>query len=90
MTPDLVAQIVEFRKAKDMTMPDLLEIVGAAVYAELSPYVTTAFNAKSPFFTISSVGRAHDGQVSHRIQIVLKMDARSEKKFRILQWMDRG
>ncbi len=90
MTPDLVAAIVEFRKAKDITMPDLLEIVGAAVYADLSPYVTTASNAKSPFFTISSVGRAHDGQVSHRIRIVLKIDARSEKKFKILQWMDRG
>ncbi len=90
MTPELVAEILEFRKEKDMNMSDLLEIAGAAVYAEMSPYVTTSFNARSPFFTISSVGRAQDGPVSHRIEIVLRIDARSEKKFRILQWMDKG
>ena len=90
MTADLVSEIVEFRKEKDMTTADLKEIVGVDVYADIGPYVTASASAKSPFFTISSSGKAQGGPVSHRIEVVLQIDARSETKYKVLQWKDRG
>jgi general secretion pathway protein K len=90
MTPDIVSAIKEFRKEKDMTMADFQEIAGPSVYAEVSPFVTTSASAKSPFYTISSAGKAQGGPVSHSIEIVLKIDARAGPKYEILQWIDRG
>jgi hypothetical protein len=71
-------------------MPDVLEIVGPGTYAEIAPYITTARDAKSPFFTIVSEGKFRDGPVKHRIEAMLKIDARSEKKYEILRWVDQG
>jgi general secretion pathway protein K len=91
MTQELVREILIFRKEKDLTMPDVLEIVGAGVYTELAPFITTSRDAKSPFFAIFSEGKSqHGGTVTHRIDVILKIDARSEKKYKILKWNDLG
>ncbi len=91
MTDDLVREIVKFRKEKDLTMPDVLEIVGAGVYPELAPFITTARDAKSPFFTIVSEGKSREtGQVKHRIEVILKIDVRSNQKYTIMKWKDIG
>jgi general secretion pathway protein K len=91
MTDELVREIVTFRKEKDLTMPDVLEIVGAGAYTEMAPFITTARDVKSPFFTIVSEGKSQqDGSITHRIDVILKIDARSEKKYKILKWTDMG
>jgi general secretion pathway protein K len=91
MTEDLVREILIFRKEKDLTMPDVLEIVGAGAYTELAPFITTSRDVKSPFFSIFSEGKSQQGgPVTHRIDVILKIDARSEKKYRILKWTDLG
>ncbi|MFO8085326.1 MAG: type II secretion system protein GspK [Desulfobacterales bacterium] len=90
MTEEIVRDLMEFRKEKDLSMPDILEIAGPGTYAEIAPYITTARDAKSPFFTIVSEGRFQDGPVKHRIEAMLKIDARSEKKYKILRWVDQG
>lgn len=90
MTEALVQEIIEFRKEKDLAMPDVLEIVGPGAYAEMAPYITTSRDAKSPFFTIVSEGKFQDGPVKHRLKVVLKIDARAEKKYKILKWVDQG
>jgi general secretion pathway protein K len=91
MTEELVQEIVKFRKEKDLTMPDVLEIVGAGAYTEMAPFITTAGDAKSPYFTIVSEGQSQDkGSVTHRIEVILKLDVRSEKKYKILKWTDLG
>jgi general secretion pathway protein K len=91
MTEDFVQEIIKFRKEKDLTMPDVLEIVGAGVYTELAPFITTAGDAKSPFFTIVSEGKSQEkGSVSHRIEVILEIDVRSEQKYKILKWTDLG
>jgi general secretion pathway protein K len=91
MTEELGREIMEFRKEKDITMPDVLEIVGAGAYTEMAPFITTAREAKSPFFTIVSEGKAHpESHITHRIEVTLKIDARSEKKYKILKWTDLG
>jgi general secretion pathway protein K len=91
MTEELVREIINFRKEKDLTMPDVLEIVGAGAYTELAPYITTSRDAKSPFFTIVSEGKSQlGGTITHHFEVTLKIDARSEKKYKILKWTDRG
>ncbi len=91
MTEELVREIINFRKEKDLTMPDVLEIVGAGAYTELAPYITTSRDAKSPFFTIVSEGKSRlGGTITHHFEVTLKIDARSEKKYKILKWTDRG
>jgi general secretion pathway protein K len=91
MTEDLVREIIIFRKEKDLTMPDVLEIVGAGAYTELAPFITTSRESKSPFFRISSEGKSQqEGIVTHRIDVILKIDTRSEKKYKILKWNDLG
>ncbi len=91
MTEELVREIINFRKEKDLTMPDVLEIVGAGAYTEMAPYITTSRDAKSPFFTIVSEGKSQlGGTITHHFEVTLKIDARSEKKYKILKWTDRG
>ena len=90
MTEELVHDLTEFRKEKDLTMPDVLEIVGPGAYAEIAPYITTSRDAKSPIFTIISDGKFRESPVKYSLKVVLKIDARSEKKYKIIQWLDRG
>jgi general secretion pathway protein K len=91
MTEELVQEIINFRKEKDLTMPDVLEIVGAGPYTEMAPYITTSRDSKSPFFTIVSEGKSQQGgTVTHHIEVILRIDLRSEKKYRILKWTDLG
>ena len=91
MTDELVREIMQFRKEKDLNMPDLLEIVGAGPYTEMAPYVTTSRDVKSPFFAIACEGKSvQGGPVTHRFEIVLKIDVRSEKKYKIIKWTDLG
>ncbi len=90
MAEDLVNQLVAFRKEKDLTMQDVLEIAGPGVYAELTPYITTAKNAKSPFYTIVTEGKVRDSRVKHRLEVLLQIDTKLDKKFKIYKWIDKG
>jgi general secretion pathway protein K len=90
MTGELVQELVAFRKEKDLTMPDILEIVGAGVYAEMSPYITTATTAKSPFYTIVTEGKVQGSPVTHCLEVLLQIDTRLDKKFKIYKWIDKG
>lgn len=91
MTDELVQDIIRFRQEKDLTIPDVLEIVGAGAYTEMAPYITTSRDVKSPFFTIISEGKSQPGgPVTYRFEVVLKIDVRSEQKYKILKWTDFG
>jgi hypothetical protein len=88
MTDDLVDEIIEFRKEKDLNMQDLLEIVGPAVYSSISPYASTSNQYKSPVYSITSEGFFEGSPVKQNIKVLLEIDLTSRKKYRILEWYD--
>lgn len=91
MTDELVQDIIKFRQEKDLTIPDVLEIVGAGAYTEMAPFITTSRDVKSPFFTIISEGKSQQGgPVKYLFEVVLKIDVRSGQKYKIIKWTDFG
>jgi len=87
MTDDLVQNLMEYRKEADITsMTDLIEIFGTETYTAIRPYITLESCA---YFTIKSMGSMKESTIKQGIQAFVKINTREEKKYRILQWMDR-
>lgn len=87
MTDDLVQGLVEYRKEADITsMADLIEILGTETYTTIRPFITLESCA---YFTIRSVGSMEQSTIRQGIQALVKIDPRAEKKYKMLQWVDR-
>lgn len=86
MTEELADEIMRFRKEKDFkSKTELFPILGAEVYNEVVPYLTFT---DSSFHTITSVGMPETGKTRRGIQVMIKMDMKSDKKYHVVKWMD--
>ena len=87
MTEDLVKILVEYRKEEDIeSLVDLVPILGINVYKEIMPFITLEF---SSFYAVRSVGSIKGSLVKKGVQALVKVDLKEEKKYTILQWIDR-
>jgi general secretion pathway protein K len=87
MTNDLVQGLMEYRKEKDVTsMADLVSILGGEVYQAVTPFITLE---TVPYYTIKSMGSIQGSRVKCGIQVLVKIDPKMEKRYNILQWIDR-
>ena len=86
MTEDALQAIMKYREKRDFrSLVDVHGIVGAAVYAGISPYITTAL---FPYYTISSVGMFEGSRTRQGVQAVVKIDRTLKKGYEIIQWID--
>ena len=87
MTDDLVQNLTEYRKEADITsMTDLIEILGTETYTAVYRFLTLE---SCPYFTITSTGSMKDISINQGVQALIKLDVQEDKKYKILQWMDR-
>jgi general secretion pathway protein K len=86
MTDELVQEIMEYRKEKDFRRStDLLPVVGPDVYKAIMPYLTPV---TGPYHTIESVGKVEGTQTRQRVEVVVQIDGRLKKGYRIIQWRE--
>ncbi|RPH52036.1 MAG: hypothetical protein EHM85_04335 [Desulfobacteraceae bacterium] len=86
MTEDAVQAIMKYREKKDFrSLSDLYSIVGAEVYAAISPYITLSL---FPYYTIKSVGMLNESRTRQGVQAVVKIDRTLRKGYKIIQWID--
>ena len=87
MTDDLVQKFMDYRKEADITsMTYLIEILGIETYTAIYRFITLESCA---YFTIKSMGSMKDSTIKQGIQALVKINKRDEKKYKILQWVDR-
>jgi general secretion pathway protein K len=87
MTDDLVQNLTEYRKQADITsMTDLIEILGIETYTAVYRFLTLE---SCPYFTITSTGSMKNSSINQGVQALIKLDVQEDKKYKILQWMDR-
>jgi general secretion pathway protein K len=87
MTDDLVQKLMDYRKEADITsLADLIEILGIETYTAMYRFITLESCA---YFTIKSMGSMKESTIKQGIQALVKINARDEKKYKILQWVDR-
>ena len=86
MTEDMVQNLTEYRKEADITsLADLIEIFGIETYTAIRKFITLESCA---YFTIKSMGSMKESTINQGIQALVKINTR-EKKYKILQWVDR-
>lgn len=87
MSDDLVDAIIEYRKEEDFkSMTDLLAIVGADVYTQISRYLTLK---KSYYYTIDSVGKIKDSNIKESLQALVIIDKKLIEGYSIVHRLDR-
>ncbi|RZB38045.1 MAG: general secretion pathway protein K [Desulfobacteraceae bacterium Eth-SRB2] len=87
MTDELVQNLMEYRKEADITsLADLIEILGSETYTAIYRFITLESCA---YFTIKSMGSMKESTIKQGIQALVKINTREEKKYKILQWVDR-
>ncbi|OQX25215.1 MAG: hypothetical protein BWK80_16800 [Desulfobacteraceae bacterium IS3] len=88
MTEDMVAEIIAYRKEKDFkSQTELYPIVGDKVYTDILPYLAYPSSISS-FFTVKSVGMLNDSLTRQSVKVVVKIDPRLAKKYRIVEWIE--
>ena len=86
MTEDALQAIAKYREKRDFrSLVDVQGVVGAAVYAGIWPYITTAL---LPYYTIASVGTFEGSRTRQGVQAVVKIDRTLKKGYEIIQWID--
>jgi general secretion pathway protein K len=86
MTDDIVQEIMKYREKRDFrSLTDLHFIVGADIYAAISPYITLSL---FPYYTIKSVGMLDGSRTRQGVQAVVKIDRTLIKGYEIIQWID--
>lgn len=86
MTDDFVNDIMEYRKEQDFkSLTDLLPIVGADVYAAISPYIMLK---KCSYYTIRSKGTVHDSKTRRGVTALVEIDRRLKNGYWVIRWLD--
>ena len=86
MTDDLVNDIMEYRKEQDFrSITDLLPIVGADVYAAISPYIMLK---KCSYYTIRSKGTVHGSKTRKGVTALVEIDRSLKNGYRVIRWLD--
>ena len=88
MTEEKINEIIAYRQEKDFnTLGDLALVIGSETYNAVLPSLTTKM---SPFYTITSAGKIMNTQIMRQIKAFIKIDPKSEGKYRTIRWMDIG
>ena len=86
MTEDLVSQIKQFRRQKDIaSTSELRNILGPGVYKEVIRYVTFS---DLPYYRIASTGQIKGSQAREIISVIVDVDTLYRSKYRIVHWQD--
>jgi general secretion pathway protein K len=88
MSEETVDEILEFRSGKDfLSLSDVVALLGADTYQKIAPYVKLG---TSGYYTIHSVGRLNDSRVEHYMRVLIAVDPKAEKKYRVIKWWDQA
>jgi len=87
MTEDLVRDIMTYRKGSDFrVMSEVCSVVGTEVCKAISPYITLEMG---PFFKVKSEGTVGSEKTRRGLEVVVEVDRRLKKGYRIVEWRDR-
>jgi len=86
ITEELAREIINYRKTTDFkSLSELSEILGLEVYNAVKSYLTTR---TLPYYTVTSMGMTGDGRIRRGVEAIVKIDARAQKGYKILRWLD--
>ncbi|MFP4351020.1 MAG: general secretion pathway protein GspK [Desulfococcaceae bacterium] len=86
ISPEQIQAIHNFRAKKDLEAPGELQfLLGDEIYAAIAPYVMFE---NSSYFTVEASGSRSDSPVRSSLQVVVEVDPRLERKYRIVQWFE--
>lgn len=86
MSSEAVADIVNFRKKKDITsLQNLSTVLGFPVPPELGKNIDYNYNK---FYTFDVKGKTDNGFVNHRIRVLVKKNKSEDSGYKIVQWID--
>ena len=87
---EIAAHIVKAREEKSFeNQPDLLLRV-----PELTPFFAgvgtlIVFQSTTPYYTIESRAKNKEGGSNRGLKVVVKIDPKEKKNYKIIQWVDR-
>ncbi len=86
MNEELVNDVLTFREIKDFTsLGEFQEVVGPEIFQLFTPYITLKL---TPYYTITVTGEIKDSKTKKTIRAVVMLDEKSEKQYRLLQWLE--
>jgi len=86
ITDELILKIMEFREENNFkSLNELFPIVGDEAYKAILPYITLQ---ESTFFTIRSTGMIEESHTRKGVEILVKIDSKLKKKYRIVRWIE--
>jgi general secretion pathway protein K len=86
MTAETVERVLEYRRKEDIRgSTELAVIIGADVYAAISRFITFR---SGPYYEIRSRGRLNDSRTQRAVKVLVLIDKRLKKGYRILEWVD--
>ncbi len=86
ITSESVEKIINFRLVKDIpNLMELIVLIGPQIANELKKNIDYHYNR---FYTFEAEGWARDKEVRQRIKVMVKETPMTEKKYKIVQWID--
>ncbi len=88
MTDELAGGIIDYRKDQDFnSLNDLISVIGFDVYSAVLPYISLK---TGPYFSIRSTGKVEGSRTNQGIRVMLEIDPKQGKKYRIIEWVEGG
>lgn len=86
ITDDQILKIMEFREENNFkSLDELFPILGIEAYKAILPFITLK---ESVLFTIRSTGMIEDSHTRKGVEIMVKIDSKLKKKYRIVRWIE--
>jgi len=86
MTEDLVRALLEYRESQDfLAESDVVGVVGPDVFRMMQPFVTLQLN---PYYTLTATGLLPDSHVRQTVEMLVEIDSRYPKQYRVVRWID--
>ncbi|MCD6184534.1 MAG: general secretion pathway protein GspK [Deltaproteobacteria bacterium] len=86
MTETAAREIITFRGEKEIKRVSVLnDIIDPDIYQSIKPYISLKI---SPFYSIDSFGGINGSKVKEGLRVLIKIDPKEKKGFRITRWID--
>jgi len=86
MTEDLVQALLEYRESQDfLAESDIVGVVGPDAFRMIQPFVTLQLN---PYYTLTATGLLPDSRVRQTVEMLVEIDSRYPKQYRVVRWID--
>ena len=86
MTEAAAREIITFRGEKEIKRVSALnDIIDPDIYLSIKPYISLKI---SPFYSIDSFGGINGSKVKEGLRVLIKIDPKEKKGFRITRWID--